>query len=224
MNQRTKAKAASAHHKPLLARAINAIGIETSPLSDSILSWMQALLFAGIAATLIILFVVMRVNVPTESMEPTILTGSSFFVDKISYYFRKPSPGQYIVFWHKSTRTGQTDRLVKRLIAVGGQTVQLKECRVYVDGQPLTDSRFNSPSHRDPQRQCYTNLGQFDSAEKTWEVPPGHYFVLGDNSNNSEDSRFWGFVKENDFIGVPFLQVWPFERLGFVNGYLGSSR
>jgi signal peptidase I len=224
MKQATKEKSQTTHHKPLLARLLNTIGIATSSLSDNILGWVQALLFAGIAAALIITFVVMRVNVPTESMEPTIAVGSSFFVDKVSYYFRKPSAGQFIVFWH--TKRGQTDRLVKRLIAVGGQTVQIKECSVWVDGKPLTQTSFNSPTNPSPdrRRKCYTNLEKMADAETVWTVPQGEYFVLGDNSNNSEDSRFWGFVKESEFIGVPFVQVLPFDHFGFVNGYLGSAR
>ncbi len=224
MKQQTKEKILPKHHKPLLARLANSIGIGTSALSDNILGWVQALLFAGIAAALIITFVIMRVNVPTESMEPTISVGSSFFVDKVSYYFRKPTPGQFIVFWH--TNRGQTDRLVKRLIAVGGQTVQIKDCSVFVDGKPLTDLQFNSPSNpsSDPRRKCYKNMGQMTDTETVWTVRPGNYFVLGDNSNNSEDSRFWKFVKESDFIGVPFVQVLPFDQFGFVNGYLGSAR
>jgi signal peptidase I len=220
--QLAKEKSSIPQHKPLIARLINAIGIGTTALTDNILSWVQALLFAGIAAAVIIIFVVMRVNVPTPSMEPTIAVNSSFFVDKISYYFRKPSLGQFIVFWHKSSRNGQMDRLVKRLVAVGGQRVQIKDCMVYVNEKPLTDAHFNSPEN--PKRKCYSNLGQMSDPLTVWTVPEGHYFVLGDNSNNSEDSRFWGFVKESDFIGVPFVQVLPFDHFGFVNGYFGSSR
>lgn len=226
MKQPQKAKSSPKVHRPLLARAVNALGITTSSLTDNILSWVQALLFAGIAATLIIVFVVMRVNVPTPSMEPTIPVGSSFFVDKISYYFRKPTPGQFIVFWHTNARTRETDRLVKRLIAVGGQTVQIKDCTVFVDGKPLTDPEFNSPSNPDKSRQCYYNDSRslMSDPSKVLTVPERDYFVLGDNSANSEDGRFWGFVKEREFIGVPFLQVWPTDRLGFVNGYFSSSR
>ncbi len=213
-------------HKPWLARQLNRWGIETSPGADWALDWLQIIVIAVVLALITMNFVIVRMRVPTGSMEPTIMPGSSFFVDKISFYFRKPKPGDIIVFWHNegTDEAPRMARYVKRLIAVGGQTVQIKDCYVYVNGVPMTDDAFNHPGHPNPERQCYYNSGKM--GDQVLTVPPGHFFVLGDNSRNSLDGRFWDFpfVCEKDLIGEPFLKVWPPNQIGFMNGYFGSPR
>ena len=106
-------------------------------------------------------------------------------------------------------------RYVKRLIAVGGQTVHIRGGKIYVDGEQLVGAAFDrSYSSTDPR------MG-FGVTPTT--VPEGSWFVLGDNTNNSWDSRYWGFVNEKDFIGEPFLRVWPLNRFNLMNGYAGSG-
>lgn len=215
--------------RPLLARLLNALGISTSPNSEWALDWLQVLAIAGLLAWGTMSYVVVRMQVPTGSMEPTIMPGNSFFVDKISYDLglRNPRPGDIIVFWHfESTPSCQDGflfwrwgsfhscwvRYVKRLIAVGGQTVQIKgDCKVTVDGAPLSGPAFE---------RCYEPRGRMGT--DLWTVPKDSYFALGDNTENSSDSRYWGFLKASDFIGEPFLRVWPPNQLGFMNAYWGS--
>jgi len=105
-------------------------------------------------------------------------------------------------------------RYVKRLIAVGGQTVQIRNGDVYIDGEKLTGERFD--------RTYVTNDSAMAYGIEPTLVPEGHWFVLGDNTRNSLDSRYWGFVDVDDFIGEPYFRVWPFSRLGPMNGYFGS--
>lgn len=206
--------------KPLLARLLNRIGIRTGSGADTLLDWIQVLAVAALLAWLTMSYVVVRMRVPTGSMEPTIHTGSSFFVDKLSFYFRQPHPGDIIVFWH-TEGNGNRVRYVKRLIATEGQTVQIKdcvklpreECGIYVDGVKLTDPAFDRP---------YYTSGRM--GEEAWVVEPNSYFVMGDNSRNSLDSRFWGFANKDDFIGEPFLRVWPLNQFGFMNGYFGTQK
>lgn len=206
--------------KPFLSRLLNRIGIRTGPGADWMLDWIQVLAVAAVLAWLTMSYVVVRMRVPTGSMEPTIRTDSSFFVDKLSFYLRHPSPGDIIVFWH-TEGSGNRVRYVKRLIATEGQRVKIvdcikfsiEECGVYVNGQKLKGEAFNRP---------YYTGGKM--GEQEWTVPEDHYFVLGDNSRNSLDSRFWGFVDEKDFIGEPFLRVWPLHQFGFMNGYFGTAR
>ena len=100
-------------------------------------------------------------------------------------------------------------RYVKRLIAVGGQTVQIIDGDIYIDGEKPDDARFD--------RYYYSNRPEFCYGVEPTLVPEGCFFVLGDNSANSFDSRYWGFVKEADIIGVPYLRVWPLNRFGLMH-------
>ena len=102
-------------------------------------------------------------------------------------------------------------RYVKRLIAVGGQTVEIKAGDIYIDGVKLDGERFD--------RYYTSNDPRMRYGMNPTLVPEGKWFVLGDNSDNSWDSRFWGFVDQQDFIGEPYFRVWPFSRFGPMNGY-----
>jgi signal peptidase I len=248
------------------------------------LEWVEVLAIAAALAAVIMTFVTVRMHVPTKSMVPTINPGDSFFVDRITYYFRDPKPGDIVVFRHtdqvfvgrvipgsRAARAGvpadaqlvslnaervhttafidqrleswadgtalslvtadgkhydlgqkgpnartlkdlglvtreQRMRYVKRLIAVGGQTVQIRDGAVYVDGKKLEGPRF--------ARFYYSSDSQYRFGVSPTTVPEGSYFVLGDNSGESYDSRYWGFVDEKDLIGVPYLRVWPIARFG----------
>ncbi|GAB4308853.1 MAG: hypothetical protein Kow0097_09660 [Candidatus Bipolaricaulota bacterium] len=110
-------------------------------------------------------------------------------------------------------RTRQ-ERYVKRLIAVGGQTVQIVGGKVIVDGSPLTAVA---------DRTYWTQGVGMQYGISPTLVPQGHYFVLGDNTMNSYDSRYWGFVPEEELIGAPFFRVWPLSRFGPINGYWWSG-
>ena len=212
-------EAAPVGPKPLLSRSLNRLGIPTGRFMDGLLDWIQVLAVAAFLAWLTMSYVVVRMRVPTGSMEPTIHAGSSFFVDKLSFDFRQPIPGDIIVFWHNENSEKRV-RYVKRMIATAGQTVQIKdcvkyppaECGIYIDGKKQRDKAFDRP---------YYSGGKM--GEQVWTVPEGHYFALGDNSRNSLDGRFWGFVDAKDFIGEPFLRVWPLNQFGFMNRYLGSA-
>ncbi len=260
---------------------------------SEVLEWTEVLAVAGLLAFLVMSFVTVRMRVPTGSMIPAIDPADSFFVDRISYLFRDPKPGDIVVFWHtdritvgsvepdsvaalvgvepgvtvetinwetifeaddadrviealpdetvvflgiegsvpleigiKTTGFSSLEELgirlrnhriryVKRLIATGGQTVQILDGGIFVDGYRLMGERFDRTyvAH-DPRMRYGVN---------PTDVPEGHYFVLGDNTSNSWDSRYWGFVDTRDFIGEPYLRVWPLSRFGAMNGYFGSS-
>lgn len=214
----TSSETTSDHpRKPWLSRLLNSLGVPTTPAVDWVLDWVGVIGVAVLITLVTVNYAVARVFVPTGSMEPTIMPGDSFFVDMLTYHFRRPKPGDIIVFWRCDM--GKCDRLVKRLIAVGPATVQIKDCVAYVNGQPLTADEFNHPGHPNPRRSCYSSAGQ-----ENWDVPEGYYFVLGDNTHNSYDSRYWGPFPEKDFIGEPFLRVWPLTRIGFMNGYFWSAK
>ncbi len=191
--------------KPYSAKLLNFLGISTSRTVDYLLEWVDVLAVAALLAWLIMSFVTVRMSVPTGSMEPTIQPHDSFFVDKISYNFREPKRGDIIVFWHHS-EDGEKTRYVKRLIAKGGDTVEIKGGDIYLNGEELTGEKFD---------RRYWAEGQYGVDEV--EVPEGKYYVLGDNSSNSFDSRFWGFADASSLIGEPYLRVWPLGRFGLIN-------
>jgi signal peptidase I len=265
----------------MIVRLARKWGWQPGRVMQEVLGWIETLVVAGALAAIIMTFITVRMHVPTGSMIPTIDPKDSFFVDRITYYFRTPKPGDIVVFRQgevavreiqagtpaatarmiaggklvfvngKAVRTvaeaeqtiaGLADgtmvrlettnggasnlgvktatttlsslgvvvkdaptRYVKRLIAVGGQTVQIKDGAVYVDGVKLSGPRFDR-TYVTGQRMQY-------GVEPTL-VPEGKYFMLGDNSSDSFDSRYWGFVNRSAIIGVPYLRVWPLSRFG----------
>jgi len=97
---------------------------------------------------------------------------------------------------------------IKRLIGLGGETVEIKDGDIYVNGALVEDSRIKDV--------FYYNRGTYGKEGNKIEVPEGHYFVLGDNSGSSSDGRFWGFVPEENVIGRAELIYWPFSRTRFI--------
>lgn len=202
--------------KAYSARLLNRLGVSTNSTVNYILEWVDVLVVAGLLAWLIMSFVTVRMTVPTGSMKPTIQPGDSFFVDKITYNFREPNIGDIIVFWHHDNNTtwrddrnnqpvkGPRTRYVKRLVAKAGDTVAIRNGDVFLNGEKLSGPQFDRRYYPGPM------------AGRTVKVPPHHYLVLGDNSDNSLDSRYWGFVKASAFIGEPYLRVWPPSRFGLM--------
>ena len=116
--------------------------------------------------------------------------------------FRKPQRGDIIVFVYP---VDPTKDFIKRLIAVGGETVQIKDGAVYINGKEITDPRI--------KHTYYYNSGDYGAEGQVVHVPPGYVFVMGDNSGSSYDSRYWGFVPVTSIIGKADLIFWPLDRI-----------
>ena len=119
--------------------------------------------------------------------------------------FSKPHRGDIIVFVYP---VDPTKDFIKRLIAVGGETVQIKDGAIYIDGKQVADPRI--------KRTYYYNRGDYGAEGQIVHVPPGYVFVMGDNSGSSYDSRFWGFVPESNIIGKADLIFWPLDRIRII--------
>ena len=191
--------------------------------------WLIPLFWAGILAIFIRSFFVQAFRIPTGSMRPTLLEGDRILVWKLGYAeqlrpsipgtnfflftldlpaFWEPKRGDIIVFRYPEDPKKD---YVKRLIAFGGEEVEIREGKVIVNGTTLEQ----------PQRVARTFYYNRDDwpygrSGQRFKVPGRHYFVLGDNSAHSSDSRFWGFVPEENLLGKAVFIYWPIPRVRVV--------
>ena len=148
-------------------------------------------------------FVYQAYSVPTGSMETTIMPGDMLFAEKISYRSHTPEQGDIVTFL--DPRAASEERvLIKRVIAVGGQTIELIDGSVYIDGTRLDES--------------YTQGGTYPLTSTIvtypYTVPEGHVFVMGDNRTNSTDSRAFGAVSLDAVLERAVFIYWPFSHFG----------
>ena len=164
---------------------------------------LESLIWAAAIALAIRTFIVAPFKIPSGSMRPTLIEGDRILVNKFIYRFRSPQRGDIIVFRFP---TDPKRPFIKRLIAVGGDRVEIRDGHPLVNGEPLTESVV-------VRETTYYNQGTYGENGQSLEVPAGHYYVLGDNSASSHDSRFWGFVPQAMVIGQAMWIFWPFHRL-----------
>lgn len=166
---------------------------------------LQILVIALTLALLIRAFVAEPRFIPSDSMWPTLQVGDRLVVEKLSYYFHPPHRGDVVVFDPPLQLQVQgytkDQAFIKRIIGEPGQTIQIREGKVYLDNQPITETYTAEPA-------------QYQWGPQV--VPEGQYFVMGDNRNNSNDSHIWGFLPKDNIIGRAFWRFWPWERLGNV--------
>ncbi|MDQ7844810.1 MAG: signal peptidase I [Armatimonadota bacterium] len=172
---------------------------------SSVVETLDASIFAALLSLLIITFVVQAFYIPSGSMEPTLQVGDRILVGKFTYRFEEIRRGDVIVF-HYPLNPGKD--FVKRVVGLGGETVELRDGMVLINGTPIRELYPTALAGGD--RACTSNYGP-------QKVPPGELFVLGDNRCNSEDSRFFGFVPRSNVVGKALFIYWPPQRLGLVH-------
>ena len=152
---------------------------------------------------LVVRYVGQRTQVDGHSMENTLFDGDNLIVDKISYRFTDPKRFDIIVFpYHYKEDT----YYIKRIIGLPGETVQIRDGEIYIDGAILEE---------DYGKETMLTSGR---AADQIQLGEDEYFVLGDNRNHSEDSRFddVGNIERSEIIGRAFIRIWPFERFGLL--------
>lgn len=168
-------------------------------IKTEFLQLLKSLILAGILAFLVITFVIQGFYIPSGSMRPTLEVGDRIFVNKFLYRFREPARGDLMVFRYP---IDPTQKFIKRLIGLEGEVLEIQGGVVFIEGQALQEDYLYRPDY----------FGSYGPVR----IPAGKYFVLGDNRNNSEDSRFWGFVPREEIIGQAFFVFWPPGRIGLI--------
>jgi signal peptidase I len=139
-----------------------------------------------------------RIRVDGDSMLPTMVSGEYVVINRLSYRFGSPQPGDIIVFHFPRD---PKEEYIKRVIGLPGDIVEVMNGAVYVNGQPLVENYLSV-------KMNYTGK---------WEVPAGQLFVLGDNRNNSSDSHDWGTVPMDYVVGKAVLVYWPPPSWGLID-------
>lgn len=177
--------------------------------------YVEAIGFAVLLALCIRTFVVQAFKIPSGSMLPTLKIGDHLLVNKFVYGVRlpfvgtlllplgSPRPGDVVVF--KYPQDPKLD-YIKRVVAVGGQSVELRDKRLYIDGKAVEDRHA---VHLD-ERSLSPRVSPRDQFGPV-TVPQGKVFVMGDNRDNSYDSRFWGFVDVKDIRGKAMFIYWSWD-------------
>lgn len=164
----------------------------------------EAIVIAVVLALFIRTFVVQAFKIPSGSMMPTLLIGDHILVNKFIYRFTNPARDDIIVFKYPKD---ESKDFIKRVIGLPGETLEIRRKVVYINGKPL-DEPF--VIHEDPTYLPRQTSPRDEFGPVT--VPPHDYFVMGDNRDNSDDSRFWGLLSDKLILGKAFLIYWSWNR------------
>lgn len=174
----------------------------------------ETVVTAVILALIIRTFVVQPFKIPTGSMEPTLIPGDRILVLRYAYGLRIPFTYKRIAKFH-APETGDIvvfnypeepmRDFIKRCVGKPGDSIELRNGQIYLNTGPLKTDPFN--------RIYYYNRGPYGREGEVLCVPQDNYFVLGDNSASSKDSRYWGYVNDKYLIGKALLIYWPPNRI-----------
>ncbi len=202
--------------------------------------WIESILVALVLAILIRSYLIQPFKIPSGSMRMTLVEGDHLFVSKLRYGpillpevhspdfikdkvdikwpasfmpmtkmrlpgFSKPKRGDVMVFVYPEDRSKD---FIKRLIALPGETVEIKDGRILINGQEVKEPSIANT--------YYYNRGDYGQEGVPITVPEGHYFMLGDNSGSSHDSRYWGFIDVKDVVGKAEFIFWPLNRIRII--------
>jgi signal peptidase I len=185
---------------------------------STVREYAEALGVALLLALVIRTFVVQAFKIPSGSMLPTLQIGDHILVNKFVFGprlevpltqlslghlpgLRKPRPGDVVVFIYPQDRSKD---FIKRVVAVEGQTVEVRDRKLYIDGHPVPDPHAHFTPRREGMVASGDNFGPFT-------VPKDHVFVMGDNRDQSYDSRFWGPVPLEDVKGLATVIYWSWD-------------
>jgi signal peptidase I len=169
----------------------------------SAIEWVAVIVGALVVALVVKTFLIQAFYIPSESMVPTLEVGDRVLVNKLSYTTGDIGRGDIVVFARPGgPGTDGIEDLIKRVVALPGETVEGRDGKVYVDGEPLEED--------------YLVDGVETSVFPPYQVPEDHVWVMGDNRNASDDSRRFKGVPVDDVVGRAFVIIWPFTQAGLL--------
>ena len=179
--------------------------LEDQNLKSS-MKWIFEILVTLVFAAVVALMMFQTVTMQESSMEPTISVGDRFFINKAVYKFSSPKRGDLIVF--RSNASDDAALHIRRVIGLPGETVQITNGRILINGETYKEGKD------------FPKISNAGLASKAISLGTGEYFVLGDNRNNSEDSRYTdiGLVKKRYIAGKIWFTCAPARKLGFWKG------
>ncbi|MDD5115734.1 MAG: signal peptidase I [Candidatus Omnitrophica bacterium] len=179
--------------------------------------WGESIVIAFLLSMFIRAFFVQAYKIPSGSMRMTLQEGDLIFVNKLIYgvklplvdfripAIREPKRGDVVVFVYPEDKKKD---FIKRMVGLPGETIEIRDGSIYINGRPAEE-----PSLR---RIYYYNRGEIGAEGQKIVVPEDSYFVLGDNSISSKDSRYWGFVPKEDLLGKAMVVYWPLNRIKII--------
>lgn len=171
----------------------------------AIFDFLQSIVVIMAIMVMIYLFVISPQEISGESMFPTFENGEYILTNKIEYKLDEPKRGEVIVF--KSPGNKDID-FIKRIIAIPGDRLKVINGKYYLNDQVLPETFLPDG--------LYTFAGSFLKENTEITIPPGRYFVSGDNRPHSLDSREFGTIPKEDIVGKALLRYWPFDRAGII--------
>ncbi|HWJ02687.1 MAG TPA: signal peptidase I [Verrucomicrobiae bacterium] len=174
--------------------------MEKNSIGRSILEVVEIVVIALILSWVLRTFVVEARVIPTGSMLNTIQLQDRIVVDKLFFKWSEIKRGDIVVF-HPPERAGSKDDFIKRVIGLPGETIEIKNQKVYINDKPLDESYIL-------EKPRYTYGPQ--------TIPDNQYFVMGDNRNNSADSHEWGMLPAGNITGRTLFRYWPLDRFGLL--------
>ncbi|CAM3495504.1 signal peptidase I [Marinicrinis lubricantis] len=173
---------------------------ETPKIWKEVKEWVISIAAAFIIAILIQNYAVAQTQVEQDSMQNTLFEGQRLIEDKITYYFQNPKQGDVVII----SGSEYEHRLVKRVIGLPGDVIDMKDGNVYVNDEQLEEPYAKGVTYPNGMTVPYT-------------VPKDHYFVLGDNRQISLDSRALGPIHEDDIEGRVIFRIWPLSEFGSID-------
>ena len=177
-------------------------------LGEEIKDWVVSIVIAVVLAMIIRTFVVELYLVDGPSMRPTLQHAQRLVVNKFIYHFRAPEKGEVLIFRYPKDPSRD---FIKRVIAVPGDTIEIKDGNVFVNGELQNEDYILSKCRGDYPKST---------------IPEGHIFVMGDNRNNSEDSRYRGvdFVPHRLVKGRAIVAFWPIDSIRLISADAGKRK